>query len=881
MKTPQGLPSLLSIRHYQLIAIAGFVLALIAIGLPIHSVESHSRRPARGHSASAPRMATARSKVEKVRSKRNSVSSPAVTPFTGPALESFSADCTTPNTNFVIGDTVCLKVSGIPVNASFPHRLVAGNANTTLIELFDVTSDPQTFTFVLTATSTIGGATVDNRGTWRAVVYNPFFFFPETNASFTVDDPANPTADIAVATVLSPSALTPGSQAIFDIQAKNYGPDNSANVQLTNSVPAGTTFVSFQQLDGPTFNCTTPNVGDSAGTTTCTLASFAWPGPVATFRAIYQVDSAAAINSQISNTADIVSGPTGGTGDENSLNNSTTSTLTVVATGGSATCILTCPEDLNAVANTTEGTQRGAHVTFDSADTSGTCGAITASPASGSFFPVGTTTVTVTSETGGGSCSFTVTVEDNGTNPPTISCPASQETTADSNCVANVYAGTATATGDNVTITASRSDGKAMYTCDVNGTNCTRNSTDFPFPAGITTITWIARAHDVAGPYASEDDEIAHRTGASSCTQTITVNDVTPPSINAPNTSASADANCLAPVPDYSTLATVSDNCACDSNTEDCQGRQTITITQSPAPGTLVGLGATTVTLTANDGSSNNGGAGNSTTIQVTFTVSDTTAPTFTFVPAAVTAFTGSGATTCDTFVSNATIGTATATDNCSTPTVVRSPAGNTFPVGTTTITWTATDAAGNHSTAQQTVTVIDNTPPAISCPASLVLEPTCPTGAVATWTPPVGTDNCPGAITTRTAGGAPGSVFPIGTTTVTYSVTDASNNSVSCSFTVTVKTPQQVLQDMINTINGYSNLSGTQKQGLISKLQAALDAINQGKPNVACNKLGDFNSQVSGFISNGTLTSAQGNALLSSSNHVRNTIGCTTNPCT
>jgi hypothetical protein len=48
------------------------------------------------------------------------------------------------------------------------------------------------------------------------------------------------------------------------------------------------------------------------------------------------------------------------------------------------------------------------------------------------------------------------------------------------------------------------------------------------------------------------------------------------------------------------------------------------------APGTMVGLGPHTIHLTANDGSSNNGGAGNSTTISVTFTVNDTTPPTFT-----------------------------------------------------------------------------------------------------------------------------------------------------------------------------------------------------------------------------------------------------------
>src|SRR4030095_12769188 len=118
------------------------------------------------------------------------------------------------------------------------------------------------------------------------------------------------------------------------------------------------------------------------------------------------------------------------------------------------------------------------------------------------------------------------------------------------------------------------------------------------------------------------------------------------------------------------------------------------------------------------------------------------------------------------------------------------------------------------------------------------VVEPTCPSGAVVTYTVPVGTDNCAGAVTTRTAGLASGSIFPIGITTVTYSVTDAAGNGpVSCSFTVTVLTPAQVIQNLINTVNGLGSLSGQQRQGLLSKLTAALDAVNQGQTNVACNK--------------------------------------------
>jgi hypothetical protein len=294
--------------------------------------------------------------------------------------------------------------------------------------------------------------------------------------------------------------------------------------------------------------------------------------------------------------------------------------------------------------------------------------------------------------------------------------------------------------------------------------------------------------------------------------------------------------------------------------------------------GNIFPVGSTTVTYTATDRS------GNTATDTQIVTVTDNTPPVVT-APADVTLFTGPGASSCGVTVSNldGTLGTGTATDNCpGVGAVIRTgvPSGNNFPVGETILTYTATDAHGNSASATQKVTVVDNTPPVISCPLPITLEPSCPTGAIATWTPPVGTDNCPGATTTRTAGPAPGSVFPIGTTTVTYTVNDAHSNSASCSFTVTVLTPQATIQNMMNFINGISGLSGTQRQGLLSKLQAALDAINDGKTNVACNKLSDFNSQVQSFISNGALTSAQGNSLLSSSNHVRNTIGCTNLPC-
>jgi HYR domain len=70
-------------------------------------------------------------------------------------------------------------------------------------------------------------------------------------------------------------------------------------------------------------------------------------------------------------------------------------------------CTITCPGNIT---KNNDPNQCGAVVTFAPTTTGGGCGAVVCTPASGSFFPKGTTTVTCT--TSGPSCSFTVTVND-------------------------------------------------------------------------------------------------------------------------------------------------------------------------------------------------------------------------------------------------------------------------------------------------------------------------------------------------------------------------------------------------------------------------------------------------------------------------------------
>jgi hypothetical protein len=98
--------------------------------------------------------------------------------------------------------------------------------------------------------------------------------------------------------------------------------------------------------------------------------------------------------------------------------------------------------------------------------------------------------------------------------------------------------------------------------------------------------------------------------------------------------------------------------------------------------------------------------------------------------------------------------------------------------------------------------------PPVITCPANIVVGATGGTGANVNFTASA-TDNC--TTPTITYSIAPGSFFPIGTTTVTATAKDARNNSASCNFTVTVNPPAGALNfDGINDFIYVPNITGS-----------------------------------------------------------------------
>jgi hypothetical protein len=156
-------------------------------------------------------------------------------------------------------------------------------------------------------------------------------------------------------------------------------------------------------------------------------------------------------------------------------------------------CVLMCPANIT---KPNDPNQCGAVVTFSPTTNGGACGTVTCSPASGSFFPKGTTTVTC-STTAGPSCTFTVTVNDN--QPPSITCPA------------NVTAVT------NQNVCPSPACQVVNYPAPVALDNCPgvgvicNPPAGSCFPAGVTTVTCTAT--DATGNTAT-------------CSFTVTVFDV-------------------------------------------------------------------------------------------------------------------------------------------------------------------------------------------------------------------------------------------------------------------------------------------------------------------------------------------------------------------
>jgi hypothetical protein len=394
--------------------------------------------------------------------------------------------------------------------------------------------------------------------------------------------------------------------------------------------------------------------------------------------------------------------------------------------------IVTVPADV-----TEEATgPNGATVTYDAAtaedDVDGPVDA-TCSPASGTVFPIGATTVTCSaSDKAGnkGDSSFTVTVED--TTAPDLHLPAdiTKEATSAAGAVA-----TFSASADDVV------DGAVTTTCEP--------ASGSTYALGSTEV--ICSATDNAGNTATDGF-------------TVRVVDTTAPAVEAPADEVAEATSASGAKVTYGD-ATASD--VVDGP---------VSTTCSPASDTVFALGTTTVTCQATDRAGNTGKA------SFTVEVVDTTAPDVT-APANLVVGNDSSTGAAVTYTG------ASATDTVDgTVAVTCSPeSGTHFALGTTTVTCKATDAAGNTGKATFTVEVQDQTEPVVTVPSDITAEATGADGATVSYIGVTASDDVDGPLT-ATCSKASGTVFSLGTTTVTCSAEDKAGNVGDNSFTVTVE---------------------------------------------------------------------------------------------
>lgn len=219
-------------------------------------------------------------------------------------------------------------------------------------------------------------------------------------------------------------------------------------------------------------------------------------------------------------------------------------------------------------------------------------------------------------------------------------------------------------------------------------------------------------------------------------------------------------------------------------------------------------------------------------------------------------------------------VGSPVASDNCSEVIVssVRSDGkalDAPYPVGVTNIVWTATDGAGNAASATQTVKVIDVEAPVFAFSNQSVIEvnATSPNGAAVTYDIQA-TDNV--GVTSRSCEPASGSVFPVGTSSVTCTAGDAAGNTSSTSFSVRVIGAHEQIGVLIEAVADLGLPNGT-LQPLLNQLKLAYSQT--GDAQVACKKVGDFLSLVQKKSSN--ISSEDVAYITAEATRIMDVVGC------
>ncbi|MEI6411758.1 MAG: HYR domain-containing protein, partial [Bacteroidota bacterium] len=402
-------------------------------------------------------------------------------------------------------------------------------------------------------------------------------------------------------------------------------------------------------------------------------------------------------------------------------------------------------------------------------DNCGTVNQVSVTPNSFTCANTGPNTVTFTANDGKGNtatCSATVTVSD--VTPPSVTCKNASVNLNAAGSASITTADVFQSGSDNCGVVNQVSVTPNTFTCANTGPN---------------TVTFTA--NDGKGNTAT-------------CSATVTVSDVTPPTVVCKNATVNLSAAGTVSITTATVFQSGSDNCGTVNQ-----------VSVTPNSFTCANTGPNTVTLAVNDGKGNNN------TCTATVTVADVTPPSVTCKNASVNLNAAGAAsiTTADVFQSGS--------DNCGVVNQV-SVTPNSFTcanTGANTVTLTVNDGKGNNNTCTATVTVSDVTPPTVVCKNATVNLNAAGTASITTADVfQSGSDNC-GTVNQVSVTPNSFTCANTGPNTVTLTVNDGKGNNNTCTATVTVVdniAPKMICQPATIQLNaaGQASLTPAQVNG-------------------------------------------------------------------
>lgn len=332
-------------------------------------------------------------------------------------------------------------------------------------------------------------------------------------------------------------------------------------------------------------------------------------------------------------------------------NNSSTCVMNIITVDTTSPNVVTCPSNLTVSASSTSCDYEVVDYSSSvfATDNCSSSFTITQSETVGTLLTAGATypiVMTVADDAGNSrTCSFDITVNDD--IAPVLNCPSNPAVGADANCEYTI----------------------PSYDTVVNPTDNCGSVIFTQTPVAGTVVSGIGTQQNIS-LYA--EDAVGNQT---SCSFTITVADTTRPTVTCPGTqSISTIGNCQYNIPDLSSMVTFSDLCDVSPS-----------YSQSPNTGTTVS-GIVMVTVSITDAS------GNTNTCIVQTQPDDTTPPVITCP---------NDMASCDSVF---TYNNPVASDDCGLVTIAQTDgtgyaSGDTYPVGVTTLEYTATDDVGNTQT--------------------------------------------------------------------------------------------------------------------------------------------------------------------------------------